>query len=63
MLLIACFLLFLDPVKHYAAIIFKGHVTRSLKHNLDSSEIFQLADNAMTILLSKNTQVSLKVHI
>jgi len=56
-------LVWIDPVKQHAAVYFKGHVTRSIKLKLDSSELFQIADFAITILLSKNTQTSLKVHI
>jgi len=52
-----------DPVKQHAAIYFKGHMTRTLKDAPSSSELFQLADTAISVLLSKNTQASLKLHV
>lgn len=53
-----------DPVKQHASIYFKGHVTRSLEAGgSSSSELFQLADLAIAILLSKNVAGTLKSHV
>ena len=52
-----------DPVKHYAAIYLKGHCQRSIKVSNTSSELFQLADCVIGVLLSKRVQPSLKVHV
>jgi len=52
-----------DPVKQHASIYFKGHITRSLKLTDNSSQLFELADLTIGLLVSPNVQSSLKVHL
>jgi hypothetical protein len=60
--------LHIDPIKIYAAIYFKGFITRKLEESKTSGilicgeELFQLADIAIRCLTSFAVSPGVKVH-